>query len=198
MTLNDDSRTVTVNKEVIFDASGSRDPDGSITNYRWEFGDGSDPIEGADATEVSHTYTDTGDYTVTVTATDNDGAETTTSVSVSVTDESKDRLTEELSGSLDGMLDYDKQTYSLKTESPMQLILSLDGPSDADFDLYVSFDGRTPTPNDYDRASYTQDSNEQIIIDGFSQISEIGILVYVYSGRGDYTLTLEEIGKTSS
>lgn len=198
VTLNDDSRTVSVNEEVIFNASGSRDPDGSITNYRWKFGDGSDPVEGAEATEVSHTYNNTGEYTVTVTVTDNDGAEASTSVSVSVTDDSKNRITNELSGSLDGMLDYDKQTYSLKTESPMQLILSLDGPSDADFDLYVSFDGRTPTPNDYDRASYTQDSNEQIIIDDFSQVSEIGILVYVYSGSGEYTLTLEEIGNTSS
>ncbi|AUG46637.1 peptidase S8 and S53 subtilisin kexin sedolisin [Haloarcula taiwanensis] len=198
VTLNDDSRTVTVNREIIFDASGSRDPDGSITNYRWEFGDGSDPVEGSDAAEVSHTYTDTGDYTVTVTVTDNDGAEATTSVNVSVSSEAKDRITTDSSGSLSGMLDYDTYTYSLKTDSPLQLILSLNGPSDADFDLYVSFDGRIPTPNDYDRASYTQDSNEQIIIDDFSQVSEIGILVYVYSGRGDYTLSLEEIGKTSS
>lgn len=52
------------------DASGSTDPDGTITSYSWDFGDGSPLQSGVTA---SHTYATTGTYTVTLTVTDNDG-----------------------------------------------------------------------------------------------------------------------------
>lgn len=48
------------------------DPDGSIVEYRWDFGDGTT----AAGQSVTHTYTDAGTYQVTLTARDNDGAET--------------------------------------------------------------------------------------------------------------------------
>lgn len=59
------------------------DSDGSITNYAWDFGDGS-TVESVAATE-SHSYSSAGDYTVTVTVTDDQGAEATTSHDVSIT-----------------------------------------------------------------------------------------------------------------
>ena len=54
---------------VLFDGSGSYDPDGSIQTYFWGFGDG------ATGTGVrpEHTYTQEGTYTITLTVTDNDG-----------------------------------------------------------------------------------------------------------------------------
>ncbi|MBN1859528.1 PKD domain-containing protein [Candidatus Bipolaricaulota bacterium] len=56
--------------EVQFDGSGSSSPDGIITDYHWEFGDG----ETADGANVSHSYTDKGVYRVTLAVTDSNGA----------------------------------------------------------------------------------------------------------------------------
>ncbi|MCP4218749.1 MAG: PKD domain-containing protein [bacterium] len=58
----------------VFDASASSDPDGTISGYSWNFGDG------AMGTGVnpSHTFQE-GQYTITLTVTDNDGKSGTTS-----------------------------------------------------------------------------------------------------------------------
>lgn len=66
---------------VSFDASGSRDPDGSIRTYQWNFGDSA---TGSGVT-VSHTFTSAGSYIVTLSVTDdkNSTASTTGTVNVS-------------------------------------------------------------------------------------------------------------------
>ena len=56
---------------VAFDGTGSRDSDGSIVSYSWNFGDNTAAGSGA---TVSHTYSGTGSYTATLTVTDNQGA----------------------------------------------------------------------------------------------------------------------------
>ena len=56
--------------EVRFDSAPSRDPDGSIASWVWDFGDGSSG-SGPDPT---HTYTSGGRYFPTLTVTDDDGA----------------------------------------------------------------------------------------------------------------------------
>ena len=60
---------------VAFDGSGSKDPDGDVLAYHWDFGDGSTG-EGA---RVSHTYERGGRYTAALTV--DDGAGTNCSVS---------------------------------------------------------------------------------------------------------------------
>ena len=69
-----------------FRATGSTDPDGTITSYSWNFGDGSSPGTGF---EASHVYTDDGTYTVTLTVVDNRGgsAVDTTTVDITVPNE---------------------------------------------------------------------------------------------------------------
>ncbi|MFQ6064779.1 MAG: PKD domain-containing protein [Candidatus Bathyarchaeia archaeon] len=54
---------------IAFSASDSYDPDGNITSYFWDFGDGTD----ATGVNVSHAYADDGFYTVTLFVTDDDG-----------------------------------------------------------------------------------------------------------------------------
>ena len=67
---------------VAVDASTSTDPDGTITGYAWDFGDGS---TGTGVT-ASRTYAAPGAYTVTLTVTDDRGATGTTTQQVEVTD----------------------------------------------------------------------------------------------------------------
>ncbi len=67
-----------------FNGSTSSDPDGSISNYAWTFGDGT---TGAGAT-VSKTYASSGTRTVSLTVTDNGGATGSASQSVTVTEPS--------------------------------------------------------------------------------------------------------------
>lgn len=69
-----------VNEEMTFDGSNSKDLDGSITNYTWQFGDGSIGYGGI----VKHSYSKNGSYTVSLTVVDNDGASKSTSKIITV------------------------------------------------------------------------------------------------------------------
>jgi PKD repeat protein len=65
-----------------FDASGSIDPDTSISSYQWSFGDGA----GAGGSAPTHTYASPGTYTVALTVTNALGLTTVTSRQVTVAD----------------------------------------------------------------------------------------------------------------
>jgi PKD repeat protein len=61
---------------VSFDASSAADPDGSITRYDWDFGDGTLLADGGPT--PSHLYARPGEYEVRLVVTDNEGASTRT------------------------------------------------------------------------------------------------------------------------
>ena len=63
---------------VHFDASPSRDPDGTLESYQWDFGNGI-PVAGM---QVSHTFPHEGPFLVQLVVTDNQGATDTTSQSI--------------------------------------------------------------------------------------------------------------------
>ena len=67
--------------ECSFDGSSSEDPDGDVTDYAWDFGDGK---TGSGST-VDHTYASAGSRTVKLTVTDNDGGTDTKSHEVATT-----------------------------------------------------------------------------------------------------------------
>jgi PKD repeat protein len=63
--------TVGLGHSAAFDASGSWDPNGTITSYRWDFGDGQTSTTSTPT--ASHTYAIAGPVTVTLTITDDSG-----------------------------------------------------------------------------------------------------------------------------
>jgi len=71
-----------VNQSVTFDASSSYDPDGNITNYEWDFGDGN--ITNTTHEIIKHSYSESGSYEVILTVTDNKGATNSTTKIITV------------------------------------------------------------------------------------------------------------------
>ena len=67
---------------VHFSPGASADPDGTITSYAWDFGDG----EIATSMEADHLFTVPGNYLVTLTVTDNSGGKAQATTIVKVTD----------------------------------------------------------------------------------------------------------------
>lgn len=70
--------------------------------------------------------------------------------------------------------------------------LSLDAA--ADHDLYVTVDGRPPTPVDADRVSHSPDGSERVTVSAADAGNELGIAVHAIEG-GRYTLTVETDGQ---
>jgi PKD repeat protein len=73
------------NATITFDASTSKDPDGTIAKYEWDLdGNGSYETNGGTKATTTHVYTTVGARTIGLRITDNSGATTTTSQSVNV------------------------------------------------------------------------------------------------------------------
>jgi len=75
-----------VNDTIIFNASDSYDPDGNITAYKWEFGDGANGT----GEIVNHSYSLAGNYTVNLTVMDDEEAENSTSKTIRVVEVEKE------------------------------------------------------------------------------------------------------------
>ena len=68
--------------QVAFDASGSSTPQGEIASFQWDFGDGTTAEESGPT--VTHTYEQSGDYTVSLTVTNSQGNTASTTQSITV------------------------------------------------------------------------------------------------------------------
>ena len=66
-----------------FDASGSNDLEGTITDYSWDFGDGSQPVDAGATRPRTHAFTPRGTYPVTLTITN--GSNQTDQITQNVT-----------------------------------------------------------------------------------------------------------------
>ena len=78
-----DPPTAHLDEQIRFDASGSTDPDGTIVDFTFSFGDNTS-ASGIEAVS-SHSYAAPGAYIVTLTVTDDDGNVSTAQVTVEVT-----------------------------------------------------------------------------------------------------------------
>ncbi|WP_323675501.1 S8 family serine peptidase [Halorubellus sp. PRR65] len=188
--------TIPVGAEVEFDGSASSDSDGSIESYAWDFGDGTTDTTAT----VMHAYDQAGEYTVSLTVTDDDGASSTKSLDVTVEPDQggscgDTSTNSSAQGSLRGWYDDENFTFVPDLDDPCQVTFHLEGGRRVDFDLYVTFDGRTPSTYDYDARSITYGPDEQIVVDDVDSDQEFGILVDAYRGRGSFTVSVDEIGK---
>jgi hypothetical protein len=78
-------------------------------------------------------------------------------------------------------------TYELTV--PANLSIKLDGPDDADFDLYVR-KGAQPTVNDWDFRAFTVSADEKIVLPAEAG-EKYFIMVRSFNGDGNYSLTVE-------
>ena len=182
-----------VGETVDLDATGSSSENGDIVEYAWSTSAGSVTGPTAQLTRDEET-----DVDVTLEVTDEAGETDSTTETISFGGDGVGQCGEDgefasAQGSLSWWNPSDTYTYAPQTADPCQMNVELDGPSNADFDLYVTFDGRTPTTSDFDKKSDTQDAQEQVIVDDVDQVSELGILVQGVSGGGDYTVSVEEL-----
>ncbi len=74
-------RQTIAGQPITFDAGASTDPDGQISRYLWNFGDGTL----SPGVQVEHIYAQAGTYTVLLTVTDNGEMDATATVVVTVT-----------------------------------------------------------------------------------------------------------------
>jgi glycosidase/carbohydrate-binding DOMON domain-containing protein len=108
-------------------------------------------------------------------------------------DEGGEPRSERYTGTVSQPKDVATHVHELSTTDPERVVVDLTGPSDADFDLYVTLDGREPSRFDYDRRSWTRGSDERIEITADANgTAELGLLVRAYGGSGEYTLTVKE------
>jgi len=75
-------------KNEVFSAAASFDPDGTIASYSWSFGDGGT----GSGVSPTHTYGAAGSYSLTLTVTDNLGAQGTATTTVSISSSSSDQF----------------------------------------------------------------------------------------------------------
>ena len=78
------SRNTSLDNQIEFNASRSYDLGGYIVSYEWDFGDGTTGT----GIYISHTFIESGEYTVTLTVTDNDGKIYNESIIVKIGSES--------------------------------------------------------------------------------------------------------------
>ena len=95
----------------------------------------------------------------------------------------------ELSGNWWG--DSDRYTYSLRTANPCSATVSLEASGDADFALYVTTDGSSPSRWSHDES--VSGSGELTL--GLEGDETLGLQVHASNGSGTYTLTVEERGR---
>ncbi|MCD4739933.1 PKD domain-containing protein, partial [archaeon] len=71
----------TVGEEIIFDASASFDPDGTITSYKWQFGDSTETTTNP---TITHIYTEALTYPVNLIVTDDENAQNWTTQPITI------------------------------------------------------------------------------------------------------------------
>lgn len=112
----------TTSDQITFDADASRDSDGSITEYQWDFdGDGRVEATRVDPT-MEHGYSSPGEYAVELIVTDDDDATDTTTVPVEVQPASPPTFDVDVVGTDTAT---DQREDSVVTGNPLGLVVNV-------------------------------------------------------------------------
>ena len=165
-----------------FNASGSSDSDGSVSNYSWSFG-------GSGITATNN-YASAGTYSVTLTVTDNDGATDTATNSVTVNDPTppvgnvlvNGVAATGLAATQNNSVDY----TMIVPAGATNLTFEMSGGT-GDADLYVKF-GSAPTTTSYDCRPYAGGNSESCPITNV-QAGTYYVMVRAYATFSGVNLT---------
>ncbi|UPM43317.1 S8 family peptidase [Halocatena salina] len=104
-----------------------------------------------------------------------------------------DSITDSVTSSLSGYWDSECHSWNWEFSDPTQIVVELDGPSSADFDLFVNEGtGSCPSRSNYTHNAWSTNSQESITIENPDTSAALYMLVDSYSGSGEYTLTVTE------
>ncbi|QLG47944.1 S8 family serine peptidase [Natrinema halophilum] len=106
-------------------------------------------------------------------------------------------LTARTGGTLDGRSwwgESHRYGYSLRTADPCSATITLEGPADGDFELYVTTDGRSPSRWDHDESATNSGSSGSVDL-SLDGVDILGLQIHAERGAGQYTLQLEERGR---
>ena len=143
--------------------AGATDPDGRVSTFYWDFGDGSKQ-QGANLTKLSHTYSREGVYTVTVKVADDKGLiSNEASVKVYVRSETV--------------------TAKLPNRAPVITRVTFT-PNEADPGTTITFKASAYDP-DGDSFSYIWDFGDGVVKEGNAEVT------HAYSKEGAYTVKVK-------
>ena len=171
-----------------FDGAASSTPNGSISQYEWQFGDNSNNGFGVNST---HAYQAIGDYTVSLTVTDSAGNQATTSKSISVNDGTDPAQLQKgvAKTSLQGS--YRSETfYYIDVPAGASNINFVISGGTGDADLYVRKDQK-PTTSNYACRPYRNGNSETCTVNQGAGRYHVMLRAYrTFSGvslKADYT-----------
>lgn len=149
-------------EKITFDSSGSSDPDGTIENYTWSFGDGHIGY----GKKPSHTYTKYGDFTVTLMVTDNQNLKNKDTAKVTIGTEQDD----------------EEDTNLTETENKLP-VADPNGPYYESIGIPITFDGSYSYDKDGTITKYEWTFGE-------GNTSKEKVTDHTYINPGNYTVTL--------
>ncbi len=172
------------NSNIPFSSSGSHDPDGTISTYTWDFGDGAT----SNTRNPAHAYTTAGTYNVTLTVTDNGGLSTEARTTATITDGGATVLGNgvPITG-ISGAQSSEKGYYiHIHGTNPSNLNINISGGT-GDADIYIK-QGSMPTRNVYDCQSGKAGNSESCTIASPAH-GPYYIMIYAYNAYSGVTLS---------
>ncbi|MFA8344078.1 MAG: collagenase [Rhodothermaceae bacterium] len=187
-----------IGQSVNFSSQGSNDPDGSIVEYTWDFGDGTT----SNQQNATHTYSTASTFTVKLTVKDNIGATAfvTTTAVIADTSSGGNYISSEtepnnsfadangaigsgvsVSGDLGTIYNNDYFYFDISSTGTIDISLQVTGGGGANWLLYHESDQSQYVA--YPSSGLTGSYNA-------TQTGRYYILVYNYSGTGTYTLNV--------